>query len=142
MAYQHQGRNTADTELGAQHLFLFRVDLDQTYGGFQTLRGLLEGRRHHAAGAAPGRPEIDQQGDVAFFYMPCETPAIQGQGLAVKQIPMTLSTTRRFSETCSRHPIDADTMCNDSVIARFPKFNLPSQWDLVNAISRHLFLLS
>ena len=40
------------------------VDLQQTVTGLQLPGGLFRKPGHHAAGPAPGRPEVDQQRDI------------------------------------------------------------------------------
>ena len=52
-------------QLRDQGAVLVDVDLDQPHAAAGGLHHLLERRRQRLAGAAPGRPEIDQDGDLA-----------------------------------------------------------------------------
>ena len=48
------------------------VELQQANIGFELAGGTLEHRRHRAARTAPGRPDVDQQRDVAVCHVAAE----------------------------------------------------------------------
>ena len=56
--------------------------------GLQAGRGLFEGRRHHAAGAAPGGPEVHQHRDLAAADMAVEARFVQRDRRAGEQRPV------------------------------------------------------
>jgi hypothetical protein len=64
LAQDHQRRNRADVEGPGDFLLFFGIDLGE-YDVVALLGSRLEGRREAAAGAAPGRPEIDDHHVVA-----------------------------------------------------------------------------
>ncbi|CAG4885372.1 protein of unknown function [Georgfuchsia toluolica] len=72
-----QGRDTADGEAGCQLLLIFGIHLGQLVVRLQFACHLHEGRRHHAAGAAPRRPEIDHDGQIGATDMTLETGGIE-----------------------------------------------------------------
>ncbi len=114
-AHQHQGGDTADAEAGTQLLGLFGIDFDQSDCRFELDGRLLEGRGHHPAGSAPGRPEIDEQGNVVFLRVVLETPLIQCQGLAGKKGLMALATFGAVLQSLGRDPVDAVAMGTDDM---------------------------
>ena len=78
----------------------------------------LEGRRHHPAGTAPGRPEIHQQRQVAAAEMPGETRPHPGRAAyPVKSGPMALTALGVRTQTRDRHPVDRIAMGADHVKA-------------------------
>ena len=61
----------------AEHLFILGIDLGQPYVRLQLARCLLESRGHGPTWSAPGRPKINQQGDVTTGYMSAERASIE-----------------------------------------------------------------
>ena len=71
-AKQCQRRNTAYTEARAERLLGLGVDLGQANARLEFARRLFELWRHHFAGPAPGRPEIDQHRNISAADVPIE----------------------------------------------------------------------
>src|SRR5256885_16584844 len=76
-------------------------------------RSLLEGRRHHAAGAAPGRPEIDHHRRLAAPHMPGKALRIQRHGLTGDQRLVAAAAVRRAAELVGRNAVGGVAMGAD-----------------------------
>lgn len=88
------GRYALDPKLSSYMPFGVRVDLCQTYRGFQFRSGLFERRGHRLAGPAPGSPEINNNGDVIAFDKFAERAVRQVQWFPVKQRFMAFAAVR------------------------------------------------
>ena len=65
VAENGQSWNAANVEAGGQLLLAFGIDLGQAGGRLQFPGGAGEGWRHAATGAAPRRPEVDDNRQIA-----------------------------------------------------------------------------
>ncbi len=117
-AKQHQRRNTADTESSRQRLVLFGIHLEQPYRRFELGRGLLEGRRHHATRAPPGRPKIDQQRQITALRLFAERRRVHRHGLPGEQRRLAATTATARAQARHRHPIDPATLRAHHVFRR------------------------
>src|SRR4051794_16915180 len=88
---EDERRDAADAETLRQCGFLVDIDLDQAHRRFERGGGALELRRHRAARAAPWRPEIDQQWNVALGQVPLEAGGVERDGMALEQRLMALA---------------------------------------------------
>ncbi len=111
----HRG-DAADTELGRDRLLLFGIDLEQAHSRFQLCRRLLECRRHHPAGTAPGRPEIDQQRDIAARQLGLKFRCTGLQGLAGEKGRFAAPAFPAAPKTISGDTIYARTMRADDML--------------------------
>jgi hypothetical protein len=81
------------------------------------LRGcLFKGRCHHFAGAAPGRPEIDQYRDIAAFDVFLEAAGSQFQRVAAEQAVVAFAATGIVLQPITRHAIHGETMGANDVL--------------------------
>ena len=62
----HQSWNAADAELAGHVGIFIGVELEHLDLAFELLGNFVNNGSHHATGAAPWGPEIDQHGDVAL----------------------------------------------------------------------------
>lgn len=104
-----QSGNAADTVLGSQRRLSLGVHLGQARVRLQHARCLDEGRRHHLAGPAPGRPEIHQYRDLIAVEVSGESSGREFHRLAGEQRLVALSTIGLLVESCSRHTVDRVT---------------------------------
>jgi hypothetical protein len=72
VAQQHQGWDTLDRKALHKLRRGIGIHFDQPNLWLELAGGLRENRRHRLTGTAPGRPEIDQQRNVAMGRMPVE----------------------------------------------------------------------
>ena len=85
---QRQRRDAADVEACRQILMVLGVDLDHPHPRLQLGGGLLEGRGHHAARAAPRRPEVHQHRDLAAADVAVKGGFVQRDRRAGEQRPV------------------------------------------------------
>jgi hypothetical protein len=88
----------------------FGIYLEQSNFGFQLGRRLLKRWRHHFAGPAPGRPEINQQWNLVTLDMLFESGRCDFQRLSVKQRIVTFAALGRFLQTRLRDAVDRIAM--------------------------------
>ena len=69
VAENNQSWNAADAKACGDILCLFGIELGEAITRLELVGSLGEGRRHHAAGTAPGRPAIHDHRDVAAADM-------------------------------------------------------------------------
>ena len=62
----HNGRDAADTKPGAKLTFRFGVDFHKTHLPATLFRDIFKDRREATAGAAPWRPEIDNDRQIVL----------------------------------------------------------------------------
>ena len=94
---QDQGRDAANPVTLGIFRFGFGIQLGQTHMGFELLCGLSKCRRHRAAGATPGRPEIDDDGEFTPLDVRCEAGGGQIERMSRKK--------RRLASTaCAAFP--------------------------------------
>ena len=96
----------ASTVLRREPLGLLGRDLHRAHMRLQFARGRLELRRHRAARAAPGRPEIHQQRDAARSEVTPEPRLVQRHRLALEQRRLAGATARVVTEPRGRDPVD------------------------------------
>ena len=134
---QGERRNAADTELRGQVGLSLGVHLCQPDPGFELARGLLKLRRHHLARPAPGRPEIDQQRQIAALHVARERRRGQLDGLAREQGLLAAAAVGTIRELGGRHAVDGLAMWADDVefifhgslpwtAVRLPRFGSPT----------------
>jgi len=87
-----QGRDAADIESPRQLLLLVGVHLANLEGGSTPLSRLVQHGRHHLAGPAPRRPEIDEDRQAAFGRMSRERRCIERNHVAIKKLRFALGT--------------------------------------------------
>ena len=112
---QDHGRDAADPELSGNPLLLFRIDLEQAHGRLELSGRALEGRTHDPAWTTPGRPKIDQQGDIAALQLGAELHGADLLGFADEKRGLAAPTFSAGSEAFAGHPVDTRTMRADDV---------------------------
>lgn len=105
VAKNDQGRNAADAETGGDVLRFLGIQLGEAIAGFELVGRLGEGRRHHAAGAAPGRPEIDDDGYVATSDLAVECVGPEFDGMPGEQGLPAFSANRVLGQTIGRNAV-------------------------------------
>jgi len=108
-------RNTADLVTGRRCLVLFRIQLRQPYGWFQLGSRLFERWRHHLAGPAPRRPEIDDDRNVTAADVGLEVRVGEFYRVAGKQRCAAFATAGAFRKTCMRYPVYRCAVRTDNV---------------------------
>ena len=83
------------------------VDLQQTVTGPSVPAFRKPG--HHAAGPAPGRPEVDQQRDITVRQLDLKFVPTRPLPVTVKQ-PLCSACICHRRQTLDRHPVDTATM--------------------------------
>jgi hypothetical protein len=92
-------RNSLDLVPCGKLRVLFRVDLEHDAAAREISRGLCDMRRSHPAGAAPGRPEINEHRNLAFVNDLIELLGIYRYGLCrCRQRRLTCSASTYVSE--------------------------------------------
>ena len=76
----HQGRNAADAVARGHVLRLVRVQLGESRRRLDFGGDALEDRRHGPTRAAPGRPEVDDDGHAGLRHVTVETGAVSSTG--------------------------------------------------------------
>ena len=97
-AEQDQGGNAADPILSTQFGLSFGIDLCQPVTRFEGVRRLGKLGSHHLAGTTPGRPEINQQGNIVALEVPSKVERIQLQRIPIEKGLTTLSTYGMFTQ--------------------------------------------
>jgi len=110
-----QRRDTDDPKPRGQGLFLLRIHFGQANLRFQHLRRLFIGRGHHAAGTAPGGPEIYHQGNLRSLRMQIEIRRRQSDRVTGKQGRMALTAIGLLRQTNRRNAIDTPAMRADQM---------------------------
>jgi hypothetical protein len=87
-----QGRDAADIESAGQRLLFVGVHLANLQCSGTSLSRLVQHGRHHLAGPAPWRPEIDEDRYAAFGCMGHERFSIQRNHLATEKLRFALGT--------------------------------------------------
>jgi len=76
---------------------------------------LLIGWGHHATGATPRCPKINQDRQMAAANVFVKVGFIEGQRMALKQGPMALTAIRRMSLIRNTHPVGGVAMRTNNV---------------------------
>jgi len=97
--------NAAHAETLGEHRGRVDIDFDEAQARLEARGGAREFRRHDAAGAAPGGPEVDQQRDVAFLEVPVEAGGIERHGMPVEERTMTFSAASAGREPRAGHAV-------------------------------------
>jgi len=112
---QRQGRNTADVVSHAEFLGLLGIELRQPELRFELSRGLYERWRHHPAGAAPRRPEIDEHRYVVAGNIFLEIRSAEFHGVRVKQRLLAFAAGRLRCQFVGRHAVYGIAMRADDM---------------------------
>ena len=112
---QDHGRDAADPELSGNPLLLLRIDLEQAHGRLELSGRALERRAHDPAWTTPGRPKIDQQGDIAALQLGAELRGADLLGLADEQRGLAAPAFSAGSKAFAGYPVDTRTMRADDV---------------------------
>ena len=110
-----QGRDTANIVLGSEPLLLFGIELGEAHCRFEPRGGLRKYRCHHFTRATPGRPEINQHGDVVFADVTLEVIRRQGDRFANKQGVIAFTTFATRVQFFCGHAINAAAVRTNNV---------------------------
>jgi len=113
--HQQQGWDTCDAETRRQLWGFFRIDLEQSNPRLQLLRRALEHRRHRAAWTAPGRPDVDQNGDIIVGDVPPETFLVDLDRMACEDRLVASATTRAHCRALDGQAVETSAMPTDDV---------------------------
>jgi len=102
---QHQRRDTANIDACCGGPLILGVQLRKPQLRLQFGSGLLERRRHHFARPAPGRPEIDDNRDVAAVNVFLKTPIGELGWMAREDLFTALAAFRARCEAISRQAV-------------------------------------
>jgi hypothetical protein len=90
-AKQDQGWQTVNGVAGGKRRLGFGIHLGESHGRFQLGSRLLEGGGHLPAVAAPGSPEVHQNGDVGPLDVFGESCRGQFHGTGIEERPMAFA---------------------------------------------------
>ncbi|CAI8790913.1 protein of unknown function [Methylocaldum szegediense] len=107
---QDQRGNAANAEARSENRFFLGVGFGEAEARFQLARRFFERRRHHAAGTAPGCPEINQQRNIAACGKEVEIGCRESDGVAFEQALSTASAIGRIGEARRRQAVDGPAM--------------------------------
>jgi hypothetical protein len=122
---QRDGRDAANVEPRAHALCLVRIHLDELHARLEFRCGLLEGRRHHPARAAPGRPEVHQHGQLAARDVALELGGIEIGGMAGEEGLVAAAAIRRIREVRGLDPVGGVAVRTDDVQLAHVVFRCP-----------------
>ena len=103
---QREGRDAAYAVPGGQFLRLFGVELGNPHCRFELPGRLFVGWRHRPAGPAPGRPEIDQDREIAASDLFFETGGVEFRRFSAKHRLAAFTAVRMHAEACGRNAVD------------------------------------
>ena len=114
---EQHGRNTPYAQTSGNALFDLGIELDQAHLGFEDAGRSFEGRRHHAAGAAPCCPDINQNRNVGSAGLPFEHGGIGVERFAAEQHVTALAALARTGGPVGRYTIDRSACGTDNLAA-------------------------
>jgi len=112
-AKQNQGRDTANPQAPGQPLVLLGVELGHPQPGLAGPGRLLQNRRHHMAGRAPGRPEVHQNREIAASHLPLEAFLVQAGGHPLEEARPASAALRALAQASPGEPVDAAAIGTD-----------------------------
>jgi len=121
---QRQRGDAADVEARRQVLMVLGVDLGHPHPRLQLGGGLLEGRGHHAARAAPRRPEVHQHRDLAAADVAVKGGFVQRDRRAGEQRPVAAAAVGLIRQVVGVDAVGGVAVWTDDV-QRFTHGSIP-----------------
>ena len=101
----HQCWNRADRKAGGEGRLFFRIHFGQAKRGLELPGCTGERGRHASTGAAPGRPEVDDDREFGAADMLVEGRRRQDGRRTVKKRRLAMTTAPLVTQTRFRHPV-------------------------------------
>ena len=114
-AEQQQSRNARDPEFGGDPRLVVRIELDEPDVRFEFSSSFFEHGRHRPAGAAPGRPNVHENGDIVLASMLVKICGPHRERAAFEQGAMTATAPRVARRPIRWQTIDCRAVRTDNV---------------------------